>query len=55
MWLHPIHGIKWIVQREDAHRLTDADELFTEMAERGVFPDLYTLTTLIRCRCKNGE
>jgi hypothetical protein len=25
--------------------LTDADELFTEMAERGVFPDLYTLTT----------
>lgn len=35
--------------------LTDADELFTEMAERGVFPDLYTLTTLIRCRCKNGN
>ncbi|KAL9371307.1 hypothetical protein Peur_036447 [Populus x canadensis] len=31
--------------------LTDADDMFTEMAERGVFPDLYTLTTLIRCRC----
>ena len=35
--------------------LTDADELFTEMVERGVFPDFYTLTTLIRCCCKDGN
>jgi len=35
--------------------LGDADELFKEMVERGVFPDYYTLTTLIHGYCKDGN
>ena len=35
--------------------LTEADNLLHEMAERGVFPDFYTFTTLIHGHCKDGN